>query len=283
MTKKVLGRGLGALISNLEYSSMGEILEIPIDQLIPNPFQPRKYFDEKKLAELALSIKEKGIIQPLLVRKNDGGYSLIAGERRWRAAQQAGLTKVPVIVKNVNEQEELELSLIENIQREDINPIEEAEAYLRLIELFNYSQDHLASILGKDKSTVSNILRLLKLEEAIKDNIRKNLLTMGQARALLGISDPVARLTVCRQVIEKGLSVRETEALVKNYEEGRKKKRNKGVVRDEQDFFVKTIEDDLKILLGTFVKIKNKKEQGKIEISYSSHDELNRIISLMKE
>ena len=200
MSKKALGKGLGALISNLGQAPINEILEIPIDRISPNPAQPRKYFNEQKLAALASSVKEKGIIQPILVKRDDDGYTIIAGERRWRAAQQVGLNRLPVIIKDASEKEELELSLIENIQREDINPIEEGEAYQKLLDSFHYTQDYLASILGKDKSTVSNMIRLLRLEEPIKELIRQGLLTMGHGRTLLSILGFVERLRISKKI-----------------------------------------------------------------------------------
>jgi ParB family transcriptional regulator, chromosome partitioning protein len=278
MLKKALGKGLGALIPNVDYDTRGEILEIPIERVFPNPSQPRKYFDEEKLAGLAASIKEMGVIQPIFVRKNEEEYIIVAGERRWRAAQKAGLTRIPVIVKELTEQEELELALIENLQREDLNSIEEGESYQRLIEVFNYTQDHLASILGKDKSTVSNILRLLKLEEPIKDHIRQGRLSMGHARALLSIPDTKDRLLLSERVIRKELSVRQIEDLVKKYGAPRKKGKNE----DEAGLFLRSLEDDLKTLLGTYVRIKDNKGKGKIEITYSSLEELDRIIEMMK-
>jgi len=278
MSKKALGKGLGALIPNIDYYNRGEILEIPIERVFPNPSQPRKYFDEEKLAGLAASIKEMGVIQPIFVRKNEEEYIIVAGERRWRAAQKAGLKRIPVIVKDLTEQEELELALIENLQREDLNSIEEGESYQRLIEVFNYTQDHLASILGKDKSTVSNILRLLKLEEPIKDHIRQGQLSMGHARALLSIPDSKDRLLLSQKVIQKELSVRQIEELVKKYGAPRKKAKDE----DETELFLRSLEDELKSLLGTWVKIKDNKGKGKIEISYFSLEELDRIIEMIK-
>ncbi|MEW6381327.1 MAG: ParB/RepB/Spo0J family partition protein [bacterium] len=278
MSKKALGKGLGALITNVDYDTRGEILEIPIDRVFPNPAQPRKYFDEEKLAGLASSIREKGVIQPIFVRKSEEGYVIVAGERRWRAAQKAGLLRIPVIVKELTEQEELELALIENLQREDLNSIEEGESYQRLIEVFNYTQDHLASILGKDKSTVSNTIRLLKLEEPIKDHIRSGRLTMGHGRALLSVPDSQDRLKLSTKIIEKELSVRQVESLVKKYGAPPKKPNQK----DEDRLFLQSIEEELKSLLGTQVKIKDRRGRGKIEIAYSSPQELERIIDLMK-
>jgi len=278
MSKKALGKGLGALITNVDYDTRGEILEIPIERIFPNPAQPRKYFDEEKLAGLASSIKEKGIIQPIFVRKSDDGYIIVAGERRWRAAQKAGLTRIPVIVKELTEQEELELALIENLQREDLNSIEEGESYQRLIEVFNYTQERLASILGKDKSTVSNTLRLLKLEEPIKDYIRLGLLSMGHARALLSVPNPQDRLALSKKIVQRDLSVRQVESLVKRY--GASQKRVKE--EDESRLFLRALEDELKALFGTHVRIKDRKGRGKIEIAYSSTQELERIIDLMK-
>ncbi|MCL6583978.1 MAG: ParB/RepB/Spo0J family partition protein [bacterium] len=278
MSKKALGKGLGALITNVDYDTRGEILEIPIERIFPNPAQPRKYFDEEKLAGLASSIKEKGIIQPIFVRKSGDGYIIVAGERRWRAAQKAGLTRIPVIVKELTEQEELELALIENLQREDLNSIEEGESYQRLIEVFNYTQERLASILGKDKSTVSNTLRLLKLEEPIKDYIRLGLLSMGHARALLSVPNPQDRLALSKKIVQRELSVRQVESLVKRY--GASPKRVKE--EDESRLFLRALEDELKALFGTYVRIKDRKGRGKIEIAYSSTQELERIIDLMK-
>jgi len=278
MSKKALGKGLGALIPNVDYNTRGEILEIPIERVFPNPSQPRKYFDEEKLEGLAASIKEKGVIQPIFVRKNEDDYIIVAGERRWRAAQKAGLERIPVIIKELTEQEELELALIENLQREDLNSIEEGESYQRLIEVFNYTQEHLASVLGKDKSTVSNTLRLLKLEEPIKEHIRQGRLSMGHARALLSIPDTKDRLLLSEKVIRKEMSVRQIEDLVKKY--GAPRKKVKG--DDEAGIFLRSLEDELISLLGTYVKIKDKKGRGKIEISYSSLEELNRIIEMIK-
>ncbi|MEW5803823.1 MAG: ParB/RepB/Spo0J family partition protein [bacterium] len=278
MSKKALGKGLGALIPNVDYDTRGEILEIPIERVFPNPSQPRKYFDEEKLAGLALSIKEKGVIQPIFVRKNEDDYIIVAGERRWRAAQLAGLSRIPVIVKDLTEQEELELALVENLQREDLNSIEEGESYQRLIEVFHYTQDRLASILGKDKSTVSNILRLLKLEEPIKDHIRQGRLSMGHARALLSIQDSHDRLLLSQKVIQKELSVRQIESLVKKYGAPRKKIKNE----NEAELFLRNLEEELKSVLGTYVKIKDKRGKGKIEISYSTLEELDRLIEAIK-
>ena len=284
MSKKALGKGLGALIPNFGQTPRSEILDVPIDQISANPAQPRKYFNEQKLAELTSSVKEKGIIQPILVRRDDDGYTIIAGERRWRAAQQAGLNRLPVIIKNTSEKEELELSLIENLQREDINPIEEAESYQKLLEAFHYTQDYLASVLGKDKSTVSNMIRLLRLEEPIKKYIRQGLVTMGHARSLLGIVDFAERLRITKKIIQEGLSVRQTENLVKQQQAGTKKKK---FSRAEPNVFIEALEKDLKSLFGTYVRIKNNKEKdsikGCIEIKYSSSDELDRIISVIKK
>jgi len=278
MSKKALGKGLGALIPNVDYDTSGEILEIPIERVFPNPSQPRKYFDEEKLAGLAASIKEKGVIQPIFVRRNEEDYIIVAGERRWRAAQQAGLKRIPVIVKDLTEQEELELALIENLQREDLNSIEEGESYQRLIEVFHYTQERLAAILGKDKSTVSNILRLLQLEEPIKDHIRQGQLSMGHARALLSMPDPQNRLLLSRKIMQKELSVRQTESLVKKYGAPARKVKDE----DESGLFLRSVEDELKSLLGTYVKITDRKGRGKIEISYSSLEELDRIIEMIK-
>jgi ParB family chromosome partitioning protein len=210
-----LGKGLGALIPDIEKEDRKNLFSCGIEEITPSRYQPRKGFDEGRLTELANSIKEKGIIEPLIVRKTDGGYELIVGERRWRAAQRAGLKEVPVIVRNVTTAEAMELALIENLQREDLNPLEEAEAYKRLMEEFHYTQEELAKRIGKDRATVANAVRLLKLPQEIAAHLADESISSGHARTLLGLNSPEEQKMACSRIIKRGLSVRETERLVK--------------------------------------------------------------------
>src|SRR5919201_7042352 len=216
MTRRALGRGLSALLSDRESIANEEMFEIDIDLIEPNSFQPRMNFNEERLEELAQSIRSNGIIQPLLIRRIDGGrYQIVAGERRWRAAQRAGLSKVPCIIKEIPEEKMLELALVENIQRQELNAIEEAHAYKRLIEALGLTQETVAQRVGRDRSFVTNYLRLLRLPEDVQRLVEEDKLSMGHARALLGVDDPDIQRRVARNVIEQSLSVRETERAIK--------------------------------------------------------------------
>jgi len=280
MSKKGLGKGLGALIStaNEETQSSG-VIELKINEIEPNVGQPRKKFDDEKLMQLSESIKEHGIVQPIIVRKEENTYKIVAGERRWRAARLAGLTTVPVIVKELTNRQVMEMALIENIQREDLNPIEEAEAYERLLNEYNMTQEELSKSIGKNRSTIANIIRLLALGDKVKEYLINGEITSGHARALLALDDKELQERVCMEIIEKSLSVRETENLVKRIQKGEEKERK---VKNE-DENIQKIEYDLEKILGTKVKLFNKNKKGKIMIEYYSNDELERILELFKK
>lgn len=272
--RNVLGRGIGALLPAVEEK---RLIVCGIEEIIPNKHQPRKVFDSEKLGELAASIKEKGVIQPLLARRTDGGYELIAGERRWRAAQMAGLKEIPVVIKDARDTEMLELALIENIQRADLNPIEEAEGYKKLIDDFDYTQEELSIRVGKERSTITNHLRLLRLPEPIKNDISKGVVTTGHAKVILGLDSPQRQLEAHDAVIRKGLSVRKTEALVKRLAKGRpaKKAQKPGVETTD-------LQNTLTRSLGTKVRIAGSARKGRIVIEYYSSDELDRLVSILK-
>jgi ParB family chromosome partitioning protein len=277
MQKVALGRGLGALIPDLstigdtEKKALG-IMEIELDKIIPNEYQPRKVFDEAKLKELAASIREQGIIQPIIVQQAGGGYALIAGERRWRAARLAGLATIPVLVKEATKREVLEMALIENIQREDLNPLEAAEAYKRLQDEFKITQEDLAKRVGKERSTITNFLRLLGLPKEIKQDLAKGSLTMGHAKALLSLERVRDQIQAAAMIVKGGLSVREAEALASKLKNPPHEKR----IRVSHE--LRSIEDKLKKALGTKVSISAKSKGGRIVIEYYSAEDLDRII-----
>jgi len=275
--KLALGKGLGALIPEIETVGEKNLIYCGIEEIRPNRSQPRKYFDEAKLEELAESIKEKGILEPLIVRKTQDGYELIVGERRWRAAQKAGIREVPVIVKEADKREILELSLIENLQREDLNPIEEAEAYKKLIEDFNLSHEELSKRIGKERTTITNTLRLLKLPPEIKEYIIKNQITSGHARAILGLESKEKQLQLCELIINKSLSVRGAELIAKRWL-GKSKRGPSGKKKGDLDIQIKNLQDSLRKRLGTKVTIHTKGNKGKIDIEYYSFDDLERIV-----
>ncbi len=280
-TKKMaLGKGLGALLPELGEEEPKKFFYCGIEEIIPNRSQPRKYFDEAKLQELAESIKEKGILEPLLVRRVDQGYELIVGERRWRAAQKAGLKEVPVLLKEGDAREAMEISLIENLQREDLNPIEEAEAFKRLIEEFGLSQGDLAIRLGKDRTTITNALRLLKLPPEIKNEILKNRITSGHARAILSLESKEKQKELCFLIIKNNLSVREAEVLARRWSE-KQRKTSFSTKRGELESLLLDFQDSLRKFLGTKVRIIPKGKRGKIEIEYYSNEDLKRIIETM--
>jgi len=277
-TKRIaLGKGLGALIPELRQEESKTILSCGIEEIVPNRSQPRKHFDESKLQELAESIKEKGILEPLIVRRMDQGYELIVGERRWRAAQKAGLKEIPVLVKEVEGPDAMEISLIENLQREDLNPIEEAEAFKRLTEEFRISQGELSTRIGKDRTTITNALRLLKLPTEIKNQLLQNRITAGHARAILGVETKEKQKELCALIIKKGLSVREAEAIAKRWSE-RPKRRTAPARRGELESQLNSLQDSLRRYLGTKVRITQNEKRGKIEIEYYSPDDLERIV-----
>lgn len=278
-----MGKGLGALLPSSESTGTpgGQRTYIlcPIENIRPNEYQPRKVFDHEKLEELISSVKEKGIIQPLIVRKSgDRDYELIAGERRWRAAQKAGLKEVPVVIKDVSDKESLEIAIIENIQRADLNPIEEAEGYKRLIDEFSYTQEELAKQVGKDRATVSNHLRVLKLPNEVKKDVSAGALSLGHAKALLSVTSEKELIALGKQIIRKGLSVRETEALAKKIGETPAAEKKKVPPRDPN---MDNLENRLSSFFGTKTRIIKKGERGKIEVDFYSLNELDRIIELL--
>jgi len=276
--RPALGRGIGALLDSATREGGRKYFLCPIEELKPHKEQPRKSFDQEKMAELVASVREKGVIQPLVVRRVDDHYQIIAGERRWRAAQKAGLHEVPVVIQDVSEDWAFELALIENIQREDLNPIEEAEAYSRLIGEFDLSQEDVAKRVGKNRSTIANALRLLKLPSAIRQDVLDQRLTMGHARALLSLEDEAKILQVRNQVVSRGLSVRACEDLVKKTRSVVRPSAEKPPgVDPELAFLCKK----LRQILGTQVTIVPKRQGGKIEISYYSAQELDRLLELL--
>lgn len=273
-----LGKGLGALLPEFGQAEPKTLLYCGIEEIIPNRSQPRKHFDESKLQELAESIKEKGILEPLIVRRTDQGYELIVGERRWRAAQKAGLKEVPVIVKEVEGREVLEISLIENLQREDLNPIEAAEAFKHLIEEFNLSQEDLSKRIGKDRTTITNTLRLLKLPLEVRNQLLQNRITSGHARAILSLESKEKQKELCALIIKKGLSVREAESIAKRWAEKPKKSIIPVKPRGDLESQLSSLQDSMRKYLGTKVHITQKGKRGKIEIEYYSHEDLERIV-----
>ena len=281
--KMALGRGLGALIPEIEEADERpqDFFYCDITLIRPNRFQPRIQYPEDELEELGQSIKEQGILQPLLVREEDDGYELIAGERRLRAAKKAGLAQVPVMIKRIGDSKLLELSIVENIQRANFNPIEESEAYHRLITEFNLTQDQAATRVGKSRSAIANFLRLRQLPEQIKASILDESLTMGHARALLGIENSAQQLAAWRAVVKKGLSVRETENLIRSLK-GEKKK-PKVVRKSSEDRYLIDLAEDLSRHFGTKIMIKKRGSRGKIEIEFYSNDDLDRLIERLRQ
>ena len=279
--KKGLGRGLGALIpgateAKAETSRNNRNLEVDIDKITPSPFQPRRRFDEAKIEELASSIRNQGIIQPLVVRPKGDAYELIAGERRWRAAMKAGLFEVPVVVREASDQDALQLALVENLQREDLNPIEEASGYRRLQEEFQWSQEEMAEKVGKSRPAIANAIRLLALPVEVQQEVMSGNLPVGQARALLGLQSETLIVSSCRKVIAKGLSTRETEKLVRLLISGRRRRRQVSLIDPD----LKSIAEELQRSLGTKVRLmpRARSTKGKIEIEYYTLVDLERII-----
>ncbi len=272
--KTALGKGLGSLLPD----KAEDIISIDIDRIIPGEQQPRKVFRDEALKELASSIKEKGVLQPIIVsRTGDGTFRLIAGERRWRASTLAGLRKIPAMVKDVSSSDSLEIALIENIQREDLNPVETAYAFQRLVRDFNLTQEELSVKVGKERATVANYLRLLKLPEEIKTFVNDGLLSMGHARAILSVEGKASQLEIARRIIHKGLSVREAESLAKKLAVETKKK----IHAKKKDPQIASLEDRLIRSLGTKVRIHHKGKKGRIEIEYYSLDELDRLLDIL--
>jgi ParB family transcriptional regulator, chromosome partitioning protein len=280
--RPALGRGLSALIPDAPAMTAAvapeRSLDVDTDLLRPNKFQPRTHMDEAAIDDLARSIKSNGIIQPIVVRRVERGYEIVAGERRWRAAQRAGLLKVPVIVRDIPEDRLLAVALIENIQREDLNPIEEAHAFRRLIDEFHLTQEQIADAVGKDRSSIANYLRLLKLPQEVRANLGSGALSMGHARALLGLTDESALLRLARDVVARSLSVRETEAMVKKAAQPAAPK-----AEPKPDVHTRAAEERLRFALGTRATIVRKGKGGRIEIDFESEDELQRLFEYLTE
>jgi len=282
LQKTGLGKGLSALIPvappQLVQSTPNDDpkTDVDIEKISPSPFQPRRAFDEAKLQELAMSIRNQGIIQPLVVRPKGERFELIAGERRWRAAMKAGLTRVPVVVREASDHDALQLALIENLQREDLNPIEEATGYRRLLEEFTWSQEEVAEKVGKSRPAVANALRLLSLPSEVQQEVAAGNLPAGQARALLGLQSEAVIMTAYREVIARALSTRETEKLVRNLKLGRRRRRESPAVDPD----LRSLVEDLQRALGTKIRVlpKARSNKGKIEIEYYSLADLERII-----
>lgn len=297
--KKGLGKGLDSLIADkvntkqetkktkenkLESEHPADAVMMDINKVEPNREQPRKKFDEDALLELAESIKQFGVLQPLLVQERDSYYEIIAGERRWRAAKLAGVKEIPVIIKKLTEQEIMEISLIENIQREDLNPIEEALAYKRLLTEFHLKQDEVAERVSKSRTAVTNAMRLLKLNEKVQQMVIDEMLTTGHARALLGIEDQEKQYVIAQKIFDEKLSVRDTEKLVKNIQNEKKNKKEEPAKIDPKlEAIYHDLEEQMKGILGTKVSINPRDaKKGKLEIEYYSQDELDRIIDLIR-
>ena len=281
MNRKALGRGLGALLSSDRTIDLGsEPTEVELDSIVPGAMQPRTHFDEASLEGLAESIRSHGIVQPLLVRRRGDGYELIAGERRWRAARLAGLSKVPVVVKDVPDDSLLEIALIENIQREDLNPIEEAQAYKKLIETVGLTQEALASRVGRDRSYITNYLRLLRLPDDLQQLVIDGRLSTGHARTILGLDHVDLQRRMARKIIDGGLSVRATELLVQKSSD--EKPAKKSAAAQVEDPNIRAAETKLRRALGTQVKITQTADgKGKIEISFFDTRDLDRVYNLL--
>lgn len=273
--KKGLGKGLGALITSAESDDSG-VREVRINEIEPNSEQPRKNFNDAKLSQLSESIKQHGVVQPLIVQRDGSIYRIVAGERRWRAARLAGLQTVPVIVRELSSRQVMEIALIENIQREDLNPIEEAEAYEKLISEFGMTQEEVSNTVGRSRPAITNSLRLLSLQDKIKTSLISGEISSGHARALLSIESKEVQLAALDEIIKRELSVRETELLVKQLSKPKKPKKAK-----TDDIEYRAIEDKFREVFGTKVRIMNNKKNGKILIEYYSPDELDRIISII--
>lgn len=287
-TKSRLGKGLNALISNYEEKAIPQsvrdgVLEVEVERIEPNPFQPRMDFDPVALGELKASIKEKGIIQPIILRSiEDGRFQIIAGERRFRAALELGLKTVPAHIKKVeNDEEMLEIALIENVQREHLNPIDLALGYQRLMEECHMTQEEVARTIGKDRSTVTNVIRLLKLPGKIQNSLRKGEIREGHARALLSISDPDIQELVWKKAVRQSLSVRKVEQLARKYQE-KPEQAMKEVPKSRKSVFIGKLENKLREKFGTQVKIRTRKEGGSIEITFYSAEDLERLLEIFE-
>jgi ParB family chromosome partitioning protein len=280
MHKRGLGRGLGALLSETPTED-DVMVDVPLDQISPNPNQPRKDFDSNALTELSASIRASGVIQPIIVRRDGTGYQLIAGERRWRAARQAGLDRIPAIVREATDAQSLELALVENLLREDLNPIEEAEAYQRLLAQFSWTQEDLAQRIGRDRSSIANSLRLLRLPDAIQADLRSGRLTMGHARALLALTTEAEQFRLRAAILANDWTVRATEESIRASEVLAQKRGAAPRKGRRRSIELAALEDELQRALLTRVRILGNDRKGKIEIVYATPDELERLSELL--
>ncbi|MGB6370195.1 MAG: ParB/RepB/Spo0J family partition protein [Atribacterota bacterium] len=278
MIKRGLGKGLEALIPKAEQREKGLVIEMDIERLTPNLFQPRKNFDKDKMEELKGSIKKHGIIQPIVVRKIANGYEIVVGERRLKAAKEIGLKKIPVIIKSINNEKSLEIALVENIQREDLNPVEQANAFKRLIDEFKLTQQELAEATGKSRALVTNTIRLLKLNPEIQKNISEGKISFGHAKLLLSIEDEEVQKAVCARIIDNDLSVRDVERLIKNIEKVQKKQFKVKNITIER---FPEVEGKLRDILGTKISILYDGKKGNISIEFYSKEDLRRIAGLL--
>ena len=278
MSKRGLGKGLEALIPKAEHKEKELVIEMDTESLTPNLFQPRKNFDKEKMEELKESIKKHGIIQPIVVRKMANGYEMVAGERRLKAAKEIGLKKIPAIIKTFNNEKSLEIALVENIQREDLNPVEQANAFKRLIDEFNLTQQELAEATGKSRALVANTIRLLKLNPEIQKNISEGKVSFGHAKLLLSIEDEEVQRAVCDRIIANDLSVRDTEHLIKNIEKAQKKQFKVKNITIER---FPEVEGKLRDVLGTKVSILYDGKKGKVSIDFYNKEDLRRIVDLL--
>lgn len=277
MKKNGLGKGLGALIRENEQDIAAAVTELKITELEANQNQPRRFFDDNALQELSDSIKEHGVVQPIIVRKLDDNYQIVAGERRWRAARLAGLKTVPVVVKDYSNVQIMEIALIENLQRQDLNSIEEALAYKSLIEEHDMTQENISGRIGKSRSAIANTLRLLNLPEAIRNMVIHGKISAGHARALLAVEDKMKQMEIAQKIIEQQLNVRDIEKLVMQKDKTKEKK------EDKKDVEIIELEEQLKRTFATKVSIVHKKDKGKIEIEYYSNEDLERILELLQK
>jgi ParB family chromosome partitioning protein len=281
MSTRRLGRGLDALIPALDVTDDDKVVQISLKELRANPYQPRKTFSDESIQELAASIKEHGVIQPIIVRKVLKGYEIIAGERRFRASQLCGLETIPCVVRDFTDQQVMEIALIENLQREDLNAIEIANAYQNLIDQFHYTQEELSTRVGKSRSHIANFLRLLQLPQEIKDYVSRGTLSMGHARAIVGVQDETTQKELAQQTIRNRWSVRELEAAIQGLSE-KKDAKPKKPKRALSDPYIEQAEARLREYYRTTVKIRHQKSKGKIEISYYSIEDLERLLGLLE-
>ncbi|CAN7760665.1 ParB/RepB/Spo0J family partition protein [Paenibacillus sp. LjRoot153] len=286
MTKglsKGLGKGLDALITSLHIDESDKVIQIPLAQLRANPYQPRKHFNEDSIKELSESIKEHGVIQPIIVRKVLKGYEIIAGERRFRASQVAGTPTIPAVERILSDQQVMEIALIENVQREDLNALEIAFAYQGIIDQFSLTQEELSAKVGKSRSHIANFLRLLSLPESIKQYVSRGTLSMGHARAIVGVKDDKIKKELAESTISKQWSVRELEEAIKMLDEPPGPEKEKAKQKDKnRDPYINQAEEQLRDIYRTSVKIKSQQDKGKIELLYYSKDDLNRLLELLQ-